>query len=89
MRKFIGIADNEAVKGIARHFRERIILFFLLFIVLQFVPCEDKEFHVAGKEIVQRRTDVIPKAGEKDAAFEIRAGMQNQATILHGNRLAV
>lgn len=56
MSKFIGVAHDEAIKGVARHFRQHILVLGVLgAIVVDLIPGQNANFKGGGK-----RSDRVP-----------------------------
>ena len=51
VRELVGVAHDEAVKGIARHFRQEAVLILAAFIVLYLVAREYRQLKLAGEQV--------------------------------------
>ena len=84
--KLVGAAHDEAIKGIARHFRQGAVHLFLDGKIIDLIPGEDQQIKVTGEQVGQGGLDGIAEAGADNAPFKIGGGMQHQAAVLNIHR---
>ena len=95
MGKFVGVSHNEAVKSVALHLRQGIVIIlgifaaqvqvFLLFLCAR----QDQQIEIFRKQIAESRFDDLAEALVNYAALEGTVRIEDQATVLQLYRLTV
>ena len=89
MRKLIGVADDEAVKGVSGHFGKGVVVLLLIHVFVYFVSGEYEQIKITGEKVGQSGFYRVPEAGVYNAALEVRCGVQDETAIVNLHRLAV
>ena len=82
VREAVGVADDEAVKGVSRHLGQGIVVLFLLLIVAELLLCENDYAEVGGKNIAEGVFDGLGKSLDDYVALEIGARLENEGAAV-------
>ena len=73
MRKLVGVSDDEAIEGVARHLGQGIVVGLALFIVAKLVLGEHLDSELGRKNVAHRVFYRLGKALYDNVALKIRA----------------
>ena len=82
VREAVGVADDEAVKGVSGHLGQGIVVLFLLLIVAELLLCENDYAEVGGKNIAEGVFDGLGKALDDYIALEIGARLEDEGAAV-------